>query len=255
MTDADRYHIPPSAGCQFCGPNFLGMCPHIPSMGVKASELSQDDVRKLLGITKHAPGVDLTSVVQWFRDELTRERNAAVEARYEVSRHRERIVELEARLAEATKPRIEFDYKAMLDEQRVAWRRQSDNYVQQIKNLEKRAERAENKLAKAHCERDEALEKFERARCEADPRVLEDGRALAANSSPMLTPGTPAAIREAARLVTGDTPQLCNVDNAYNIGPWWGLSMGACKTKAVNAARLALCELLEELQPAATVKP
>ena len=207
MTDADRFHVPPSAGCQFCGPNFIGRCPHIPSMGVKASELSQDDVKKLLDITKPAPGVDLTPVVQWFRDELTRERNAAVEARYEVSRHRERIVELEAKL----------------------------------KIAETERERSRYLLEHAQCDAKEARQ------------MLADERKRTQVPRAELTPGSFEAVKEAARLVAGDEPVVCNIRGEYSVGPWWGLSMGACKTEAANAARLALCKLLEELQPAETV--
>jgi hypothetical protein len=107
MTDADRYHIPPTAvECCFCGPGFLGQCPHRPSTGVKTSSASVD-VHELLGIRKVAASVDLAPFVAWFRDELSRERTAAADAKCEARGHRERVVELEARLkaAEAERDR------------------------------------------------------------------------------------------------------------------------------------------------------
>jgi hypothetical protein len=174
MTDADRYHIPPAN-----------------SPSVNAAYV-----------------LDLKPLIAWFRDMLAEARTAAADAKCEARGHRERVVELEARLAEATKPRIEFDYKAMLDKQRQEWCSLSDNYVQQIKNLEKRAQRAEDKLGKANCERDEALEKLEHARCGAKDaqQMLMDERKRVQVHRVELTPGSTAAVVEAYRLLAGYEP-------------------------------------------------
>jgi hypothetical protein len=81
MTDADRYHIPPAAS----------------TFENASSPLNQ----RCGQLARPQAFVDLEPLIRHFESELTRERNAAVEARYDVSRHRERIAELEAKLEHA----------------------------------------------------------------------------------------------------------------------------------------------------------
>lgn len=193
MTDADRYHIAPQ-----------------PSVNA-------------------AYVLDLKPLIAWFRDMLSEARTAAADAKCEARGHRERVVELEAKLQAALEerdsnteafaaqqellvsltrkldelqgPRIELDYKAMLADKRAEWDEQAGRYVAQIKNLEKRAEMAENKLAKAHCERDEALERAHKA----EDRWSECAERTQAPRAEF-TPGSTAAVVEAYRLLVGNEP-------------------------------------------------
>jgi hypothetical protein len=241
MTDADRFHIPPSQPCTWCGPGFIGICPHRAAVTAPPAA-STAPFSQVKFFEQPPPTVDLSQIVAWFRDELARERTAAADAKIEARGHREEVVKLEARLAEATKPRYETDYKSMLEIARSEWAESARRYVAQIKNLEKRAERAESKLGRANCERDLALERLAAAKSDVT---------LAAMSSPMLTPGSAAAIKEAVRLVCGNRPTVVrSVDE--RLTDWWAASEALNASKESSQARLALLKLLETLEPAAS---
>lgn len=233
MSDADRFHIPPQVGGVNIGPLVAiidrEMSRLRDQLAVERSATSS--AREALAACEERVRALNANVAKWTRkaDELCADRDevAAELERHKADRRdliaqRDRMVEdmqleleharcdakdaqqmLMDERAKASKPdpRADLDYKKMLSEAQERWRHQAFGYAAQIKNLEKRAQRAEDKLGKAHCERDEALDRLteERERFKRDV-------ALAANSSPMLVPGSTAAVIEAYRLLCGHEP-------------------------------------------------
>lgn len=92
-------------------------------------------------------------------------------------------------------------------------------------------------------ERDNALAELERAKRDVE---------RAAMSSPMLVPGSVAALKEAVRLLCGHEPRV-QPKNSTTQAYW----CTPCEDElpAWLKARLALLTVLEALQPAASVEP
>lgn len=267
MTDADRFHIPPThhtgdgAVCQLCGPHFIGKCPHIPSMGVKASEMSVDDVKKLLGITSPAPSVDLTPIVAWWRDELSHERTAAADARIEARGHREEAVRLEARLAEMTAKAD--DWRKQCCELVSKNARQAGDLESSMATISGMATDMANlrgELGDARSEAEGLAAQLKHARCDAKDaqrridECQDDFNKLAESmvDGSALTPGSVDAIKAAVRLVCGHEPSVQPTRN--DCQAYWCTPCEAEQPEQFKA-RLGLLALLETLQPAATVKP
>lgn len=219
--DVEQWHIGP---CTFCGPNFLGTCPHRPSQGVKADSASPSEIiglERLLGVQRQPAVIDIGPLVaiidremQRLRDQLAVERSAASSAR-------EALVMCEARLAELSKPRI--DAVETLKQERMQMRDLDARRAQQIKGLEKRMQRAEHEKGHAICERDAARGEANRYSVERDAAVAELERYKAAMGSattvpPGLVPGSTLAVIEAYRLLCGHEPK--HISNAMGRPEW-----------------------------------
>jgi hypothetical protein len=226
-SDADRYHIPPTHGCAQCGElakehHYNGAC-----YG-KCGEYV--DPKSPLGLAKAAnarASVDLAPFVAWFRDELSRERTAAADAKCEARGHREEVVKLEAMLRAAVAERA-----AAMDALEHA---RCDAKDAQQMLMDERAKPSDALAKNTQLERDlaavrEACMWGDFGEAYVPPRaqyaiilresafpVVADyieriGRALTTLTSERvktpreeLTPGTPAAVIEAYRLLVGDT--------------------------------------------------
>lgn len=211
LTGADKWHIPP---CMFCGPNFLGVCPHgrmsVPSVTVPATQT-------ITATAAPAPGpfIDLQPLIMHFerelqrlRDQLAVERTAASSAREALAKCEERARMLTTQLelgrlaldhAKRSESAADIDYKALLAQKHAEWDEQVRRYVAQIKGLEKRAQKAEDRAGKANCERDAALERLTKERANFESAVDELRAARP-------EPGSVLAVLEAYRLLVGHEP-------------------------------------------------
>lgn len=174
--DAEQWHIAP---CQFCGPNFLGTCPHRP----RNRELTTSYVAP-----GPAPCVNMDALIRYFEKELQRERDRVAVERTAAASAREALAACEERL------RAAHVYAGKLDEARLAAVGEANRYAVERDNALAELERVRNVNAElTHkagelCEqRDEALGRLKGEACQ-------------------LRPGSTAAVIEAYRLLSGYEP-------------------------------------------------
>lgn len=278
MTNADHFHIPPRDGCAQCGElakehHYNGAC--YGKCGEYVDPRSPLGIAKV-ALSKTAPSVDLAPIVAWWRDELSAARTAAADAKCHAAGHRERVVELEVRLKAALEER---------DSNTAAFAAQQELLVSLTRKLEElqsaqatltRIEHAwciegdyagdpdnpdadkrhpiERRLASMTAMHTRDLDRMrmhlEHARCDAKDaqQILMDERKRVQVPREELLPGSVNAIKAAVRLVCGHEPSV----EPNGLAPYW--SARSCKTVTADMARMALLDLLETLQPAATVK-
>lgn len=166
---AEQFHVAP---CTFCGPNFLGTCPHRPSIGATAPPLSQRSyeppkVTTMQPAISAVYAVDLKPLISFFATELQRLRDQLEVQRSTANSAREALVMCEERCKAA--------------ERILAAERQS----------------CARELDRLNAERGNAVAELER--CKAT-------MGSATTAPPALVPGSVDAAIEAYRLLCGHEP-------------------------------------------------
>lgn len=204
MTDADRFHIPPSE-CTFCGPSFLGTCPH----GPKASAKS-DLVERMLGIQRQPAPIDISPLVaiidremSRLRDQLAVERSATSSAREALAACEERMRALSATKCEAA-PTVDNTKDAHWNAYNPA-RMARDLGKLEVRYAQRCDRNAQLRVANVAMrqERDAALERVAALQAKLD---AANGDVIELERVQQLVPGSTAAVIEAYRLLSGYEP-------------------------------------------------